>query len=296
MVSVTLNNGVKLPILGLGVWKMPEGEITQSAVKSALDIGYRHIDTAQLYRNEYDVGVAVARSGVLREQIFITSKLAVDNFGYEKTLKEFEISKEKLQSEYIDLFLLHWPVHKLRLESWKALEEIYRSGKCKAIGVSNFTIEHLEELMSQSEIVPAVNQVEFSPYLYQQELHEYCKSKGIQLEAYSPLTKGRKFDDPRLVEIASKYKKTPAQILIRWCIQHEVVVIPKSVHPERQKENFEVFDFEISSEDMLRLDSFNENYRTSWNPTSNNMVKLFSAGALTKISKKLTPLRNRFVR
>ncbi len=265
--TVKLNNRGEMPQFGLGVYKATPGEETQLAVKWALESGYRHIDTATFYANERDVGVAIKESEIPREEIFVTTKLWNGDHGYEKTLRACEESLEKLQLEYLDLYLIHWPVENLRGKSWEALEKLYQEGKCQAIGVSNYTVRHLEELLGQSEIVPAVNQVEFSPYLYQKELLEFCNSHKIQLEAYASLTRGRRLGDPRLIAIAGDYKKTPAQLLIRWALQHGLIVIPKSVHKERIKENAQVFDFEIFQEDMKELDSFNENLHLCWDPT-----------------------------
>jgi diketogulonate reductase-like aldo/keto reductase len=285
--TVTLNNGVKIPILGLGVWKMAEGEETEDAVKWALESGYRHIDTAQFYGNEKSVGKAIRESGINRCDIFVTTKLEIGRFGYQNALEAFADSFEKLDLGYVDLFLLHFPVEKLMLESWRALEEILKSERVKAIGVSNFTVDHLSELIDNFEIVPVVNQVEFSPYLYQRELHEFCINSAIQLEAYSPLTQGKMLKDPKLVEIAQRYSKSTAQVLIRWFLQHDIVVIPKSSNKERIKQNGDVFDFEISIEDMKSLDGFNLNMRNSWNPENKKMVKLFSNGVLRNLSRKV---------
>ncbi|MDP3025807.1 MAG: aldo/keto reductase [candidate division Zixibacteria bacterium] len=265
--KIKLNNGVELPIFGLGTFQTRSGKETREAVLYALQVGYRLIDTASIYGNEEDVGEAVRKSGIPREEIFITTKLWNTDHGYDKALTAFERSLERLGLSYVDLYLIHWPEGGLRNESWKALERIIKEGKCRAIGVSNYTIRHLKELLKNSPTVPAVNQVEFHPYLYQKELLEFCHSHKIQLEAYSPLTKGRKLNDPKLLKIALNYSKTTAQILIRWVLQKGVVVIPKSSRKERIEENARVFDFEISDEDMKALDSFNQDYRTSWDPT-----------------------------
>jgi len=266
--KVKLSNGVEMPIFGLGTFQMRSGKETQQAVLAALEAGYRLIDTAQMYGNEEDVGIALKESGIPREEVFITTKLWNSEHGYQKALNACEESLEKLGLPYVDLYLIHWPVQGLRNETWKAMETLLEKGKCRAIGVSNYMIRHLEELLAISDTVPAVNQVEFSPYLYLKDLLEFCRSHKIQLEAYSPLTKGHKLSDPKLEAIAKGYSKTPAQILIRWVLQKEVVVIPKSSHRERILENAEVFDFEISPEDMKLLDSFNQNMRTSWDPTT----------------------------
>lgn len=279
-----LNTGVEIPFIGFGTYQMKKQTAYQPTL-DALKIGYRHIDTAQFYDNEAEVGQAIKDSGIPREEIFITSKLEIGNFGYENTVKSFKESVANIGSDYIDLFLLHWPVEKYRIESWKALEVMYKEGNALSIGVSNFTVAHLEELIAATEIVPAVNQVEFSPYLYQKELLEYCKEKEIVLEAYSPLTQANKLGDPKLMEIAKKYKKSTAQILVKWVIQHDAVVLPKSSNKDRIKENADVFDFKISDEDMTTLDGFNENLRYSWNPEDNKQVKTFSNSIIRKLSK-----------
>lgn len=265
--TVRLNNGVEMPIFGLGVFRAEAGKEAQKAVEHALQVGYRHIDTAWMYGNEKDVGKAIKESGIPREEIFVTTKLWNDHHGYDSALKAFDESLSNLDLEYIDLYLIHWPVPEKRDLSWKALENIYNEKKARAIGVSNYTINHLREVDRQALITPAVNQVEFSPFLYQKELHQYCRNNRIQLEAYSPLTRGRKFENPTLKEVAEKYSKTPAQILIRWVLQHDIVVIPKSANPKRIEENADVFDFEIEQKEMEKLDSLNEDFRVSWDPS-----------------------------
>jgi diketogulonate reductase-like aldo/keto reductase len=263
---VRLNNGIMMPWLGLGVWQMP-GRIAEKAVKSALKTGYRLIDTARIYGNEEEVGLAIKESGIKREDVFVTSKVWNDDHGYEETLRACNHSLRLLGLKHVDLYLVHWPGGGKREETWKAMERILIEGKARAIGVSNYTIGHLEELFGYTEVPPAVNQVEFSPYLYQKDLMRYCTDKGIQLEAYSPLTHGRMLGDPRLLRLGQKYGKSPAQVLIRWCLQSKVVAIPKSAHPERIEENAQVFDFDISEADMKELDGF-EKVRTSWDPTN----------------------------
>ena len=262
-----LNSGVEMPLLGLGVYQTSPGRATEEAVKFALKIGYRHIDTASLYGNEESVGRAVRESGVPREQVFVTTKLWNSDHGYEAALRAFEKSQRRLGLDYVDLYLIHWPVSQLRDESWRALVELQRRGSCRAIGVSNYTVRHLDELLGGSSVVPDIDQVEFNPFLYQEELLRYCKDKRIQLEAYSPLTRGQRLRDPVVLEVARNYSKRPAQILIRWSLQHGLVVIPKSARPERIRENSEVFDFEISTADMSRLDSLGENLHMDWDPT-----------------------------
>ncbi|MGB9770816.1 MAG: aldo/keto reductase [Candidatus Kapaibacteriota bacterium] len=264
--KITLNNGVKIPLLGLGTYLMKPGNETYNACLWALEVGYRHIDTAAFYKNESDVGKAIRDSGINRQDVFITTKIWNDDQGYENTLKAVDRSLHLLGFDYVDLILIHWPVPKLRKETWKALERVYDEGLCSAIGVSNYTISHLQELFNYANVIPVVNQVEFSPFLYQKELLEFCENNNIKIEAYSPLARGRKFDHPLLVELSKKYDKTPAQIMIRWALQIGTIVIPKSSKKERIIENASVFDFEISSEDMKRLNSLHEGYRVAWNP------------------------------
>jgi diketogulonate reductase-like aldo/keto reductase len=264
--TVTLNNGVKMPLLGLGVYQA-RGREGEQAVTWALEAGYRHIDTAKFYGNEAEVGHAVRESGVQREDVFVVTKLWNNDHGYNAARAAFQESQKRLNLGIVDLYLIHWPVSAQRGESWRALEALHAEGQVRAIGVSNYTIEHLQELLATARVVPAVNQVEFHPWLYQKELLEFCRAHGIQLEAYSPLTKGERLHDPRLEAIARKYGKSPAQILIRWCLQHEVVVIPKSTNPQRIRENAEIYDFEITMEDMCRLDAFDERYHCTWDPT-----------------------------
>ncbi len=283
--KILLNDGNAIPQLGLGVWQTRSGKKCEAAVLAALQAGYRHIDTASVYGNEESVGAAIRSSGIGREEIFVTTKLW--NTEHRKPERALESSLRKLQMEYVDLYLIHFPVPERR-QSWRILEMLRAQGKTRSIGVSNFTIKHLNDLLRDTETVPAVNQVEFHPYLYQRELLDFCRGRGIVLEGYSPLTHGERLNDGKLVELAKKYPsgaqpaersqdglrprsssrtKSPAQILIRWALQHDVVVIPKSSNRERIFENANVFDFELSPEDMRLLDSFNENLRTCWDPT-----------------------------
>ena len=263
-----LNNGVMIPRLGLGVYQSPPGQTTQRAVEYALKVGYRHIDTARIYNNESDVGTALHKSGIKREDVFITTKLWNSDHGYESALRACDQSLKRLGLKYLDLYLIHWPVPEIRNESWQALTQLLRDGKCRSIGVSNYTIQHLTELFDKSEIAPMVNQVEFSPFLYQKQLLDYCEKNKIQLEAYSPLTQGEKLNHPKIQSIAKKHNKTPAQVLIRWSLQHNLVTIPKSVREERIRENSQVFDYNLTVEDMRILDSLDENFRNSWDPTN----------------------------
>ncbi|TLZ56706.1 MAG: aldo/keto reductase [Methanobacteriota archaeon] len=264
---IKLNNGVEMPIFGLGVWQIPAGAPTQRAVKAALQVGYRLIDTAKFYGNEADVGIAVRGSGLPRDEVFITTKVWNDDHGYETALKAFEASRKRLGFSTVDLYLIHWPVPGLRKETWKALEKIQKEGKAHAIGVSNYMVPHLEELLASAEVVPAVNQIELSPFLVPKDVIEFCKKHAIAVEAYSPLTKGHRINDPRLKAVAQKYGKTVPQILIRWGLQHGFIEIPKSSRPEHIKENAQVFDFEIRAEDMRALDSLGEGLHVAWDPT-----------------------------
>lgn len=270
--TTRLHNGVKMPWLGLGVFKMKEGEEAVSAVKAAIELGYRSIDTAAIYKNEAGVGQAILEVNVPREELFITTKVWNSNQGYETTLTAFEESIEKLGLDYLDLYLIHWPVPakgKYK-ETWKALEKLYKDGKVRAIGVSNFHVSHLEDLIADCEVVPMVNQVEFHPRLTQTKLHEFCKKNQIQLEAWSPLMQGELLGEPTLAEIGQKYQKSVAQIILRWDVQNEVVTIPKSVKPERIKENADIFDFELTAEEMTLINQLNEDRRVGPNPDDFN--------------------------
>ncbi len=265
--KVKLNNGVEMPVQGLGIYQSPPGRTTQNAVRYAIKMGYRLIDTARIYGNEADVGEAVRTSGIPREEVFVTTKLWNSDQGYESTIRACEASIRRLGLGHLDLYLIHFPVPEARNDSWRAMVRLLRDGKCRAVGVSNFTIPHLRELLKNSEVEPAVNQVEFHPFLYQKELLDYCLGNGIQGEAYSPLARAERLKHPKMVAVAAKYSKTPAQVMIRWSLQHGLVVIPKSVREERIMENSQVFDFNLSEEDMGILDSLNENLRTNWDPT-----------------------------
>lgn len=265
--KVKLNNGMEMPWLGLGVFQASEGGEVENAVKTALEIGYRSIDTAALYGNERGVGTAVKESNIARKNIFITSKVWNSDQGYRSTLKAFEISLEKLQTDYLDLYLIHWPMSK-SAETWKAMEELYEKGKIKAIGVSNFLIQHLEEFLPGCKVLPAVNQVEFHPELVQQDLLDYCLAKNIRPEAWSPIMKGKVNDIPVLQALAAKYQKTPVQIVLRWDIQKGVVTIPKSVNPKRIAGNADIFDFEISDEDMAKIDRLDKNNHIGPDPNN----------------------------
>ncbi|UJF33386.1 aldo/keto reductase [Paenibacillus hexagrammi] len=260
-----LNNGVRMPWLGLGVFQVEDGGQVIQSVRHAIEAGYRSIDTAAGYRNETGVGTAIKQSGIAREELFITTKLANGDQGYESTLRAFEDSRRKLDLDYMYLYLIHWPGKDKYKETWKAFEKLKKDGYIRAIGVSNFNIHHLESLKQDSDTIPAVNQVEFHPLLNQQELLQYCKREGIQLEAWSPIMKGN-LDFPQITELAAKHGKTPAQIVLRWDLQHGVVTIPKSVHQARIQENAGIFDFTLSDEDMAKLDQMNQNHRYGPDP------------------------------
>jgi diketogulonate reductase-like aldo/keto reductase len=266
---LTLRNGLSMPTVGLGVWQAT-GDEAENAVTMALEAGYRLIDTAAVYGNETEVGNAIRRSGVAREEIFLTTKLWNEDQGYETTLAGFERSLERLGLEYVDLYLVHWPfsdfatrldpsAHK-RSETWKAMEEILASGKAKSIGVSNYTIEHLEEMQTYAQTLPAVNQIEFHPFWFRKELMDCCHAHDIVVEDYSPLSRGTKLQDERITAIAKKHGKSNAQIVLRWALQHGNVVIPKSVHRERIAENIDLFGFSLDAHDMASLDGLNENF------------------------------------
>lgn len=262
-----LNNGVEMPLLGLGVYLINEGKELQNAINWAFKAGYRHIDTARFYENERGVGLAVKNSSIPRNEIFIVTKLWNDSHQYDKALKAFDDSLNLLGLEYIDLYLIHWPGTNKRKEAWKALQKIYSEGRARSIGVSNYTIAHLEELLNESGLTPAVNQVEFSPFLYQKDLLEFCRKNEILLTAYSPLARGDKMENKTLNAVATKYKKTPAQIMIHWALELGIAAIPKSSSQKRIIENSQVFDFSLDQDDMNLLSSLNEDYRVTWDPS-----------------------------
>lgn len=264
--TTTLHNGVKMPYFGLGVYKVEEGQEAEETVHSALDIGYRLIDTAAMYENEEGVGRAVRESSIPRKDIFVTTKVWNSDQGYDSTLKAFESSFNKLGLDYVDLYLIHWPVVSKYKETWKAFERLYQEGAVKAIGVSNFQPHHLDDLMNTANEKPTVNQVECHPLLAQKELKDYCAKHDIKVEAWSPIARGRIFDHPVLLELSNKHQKTVAQVILRWHLQNEVIIIPKSVHAKRQKENADIIDFELSGEDMKKIDSLNKNERFGADP------------------------------
>lgn len=264
--TVILHNGVKMPWMGLGVFKVTEGEEVVESVKAAIRNGYISIDTAAVYKNEEGVGQGIRESGVPREDLFVTSKVWNSDQGYETTLQAFEMSLNKLGLDYLDLYLIHWPGVDKYKDTWKALEKLYKDGRVRAIGVSNFQVHHLQELMSDCEIKPMVNQVEFHPHLTQKELLAFCKNEGIQLEAWSPLKQGQLLNEPVLTDIAHKYNKSVAQVILRWDLQHEVVTIPKSIKEHRIIENADIFDFELTQEDMEKIDTLNQDSRAGSHP------------------------------
>ncbi|MDG4848692.1 aldo/keto reductase [Peribacillus frigoritolerans] len=264
--TITLHNGVKMPQLGFGVFKVKNGNETVESVKKAVEVGYRAIDTAAIYENEEGVGQAIRECGVPREELFITSKVWNTEQGYDTTLKAFEDSLKRLGLEYLDLYLIHWPGKDKYLETWRALEKLYKDGKVKSIGVSNFHIHHLENLLANSEVKPVVNQIELHPLLTQVEIRDYCAKHEIKVESWSPLGRGNLLEEPTINHIAKKHGKSPAQVLIRWHLQHDLVVIPKSITPSRIKENAQVFDFSLSLNEMNQIDALNKNERFGSNP------------------------------
>lgn len=273
MNQLTLNNKILIPQLGYGVWKVPNEDAAE-AVEKAIDAGYRLIDTAMIYGNEVGVGQGIKASGIDRDALFITTKVWNKDQGYDSTLKAFETSLEKLGISQTDLYLIHWPTPKYDqyVETYKALEALYKSGKTKAIGVCNFDIEHLERIIDECEIVPSVNQVECHPYLQQKELKAFCKKHGIQIEAYSPLMNGTDvLNDETIQALAEKKGKTAAQIILRWHMQEGVIAIPKTVTPSRMTENLDVFDFELTADEMAEIATLDRGERNNQVPSEMNM-------------------------
>ncbi|MCY8857709.1 aldo/keto reductase [Bacillus atrophaeus] len=264
--TVKLHNGVEMPRFGLGVFKVENGSEATESVKAAIKNGYRSIDTAAIYKNEEGVGAGIKESGVARDELFITSKVWNEDQGYETTLDAFEKSLERLELDYLDLYLIHWPGKDKYKDTWRALEKLYKDGKVRAIGVSNFQVHHLEELLKDAEIKPMVNQVEFHPCLTQVELREYCKKQGIQVEAWSPLMQGQLLDNEVLKQIAEKHNKSVAQVILRWDLQQDVITIPKSIKEHRIIENADIFDFELSQEDIEKINALNKDERVGPNP------------------------------
>ncbi|MCJ1908318.1 aldo/keto reductase [Planococcus ruber] len=273
MEYVTLNNGLKMPQLGFGVWQVPDDEAT-AAVANALKAGYRSIDTAMIYQNEKGVGKAIKDAGLPREELFITTKVWNSDQGYENTLRAFDESLERLGLDYVDLYLIHWPTPQFDeyVDTYKALEKLYNDGRVKAIGVCNFEIEHLERLLSECDVKPVLNQVECHPYLAQTELKAFCAKHDIFVEAWSPLDQGGEvLQDETVQKIAEAHQKSPAQVVLRWHLQNQTIVIPKSVTPSRIEENFQVFDFELSSDEMEQIHALNKNRRKGSHPNEMNV-------------------------
>lgn len=267
MKTIKFIDGNSIPQVGLGLWQVKDEADFDRAVTAAAEAGYRHFDTAQAYDNEAMLGAALQRSKLKRSDVFITTKIAVKNFGHKRALKSFEASLQNLQTDYVDLLLLHFPVSLLRHKSWAALEEIKAAGKARSIGVSNYTIRHLKEMEGYAHEMPVVNQVEIHVFLQQPELLEYCREHNIAVEAYSPLAHAREMDEPIISEVARKHQKSYAQVMLRWCLELGLIVLPKSVTPSRIQENIDIFDFALDREDMQRLSKLNKGLRTCWDPT-----------------------------
>lgn len=268
-----LSNGVKMPSIGFGTYKSGSDEETAKIIKYALKIGYRQIDTASFYGNEVGIGNGIKESGINREDIFLVTKLWNDDHGYDKTIEAFNKSLERLQVDYIDLYLIHWP-NKLNSETWKAFEHLYKTGKVKSIGVCNFKIGHLEELKKTAEIMPMVNQVEIHPQSSKSDMLRYCEANNIQLVAWSPIMRGKLFSNELILGLAEKYKKTIAQIILRWHVQRGIIPIPKSSNEGRIKENLSIFDFKLSNDDMSIIDSLNEGDNVSVSGVPENTTYL----------------------
>jgi methylglyoxal/glyoxal reductase len=263
--SLRLNTGAIIPQVGLGVWQAPRG-IAREAVRAAIELGYRHVDTARIYGNEEDVGAAIRAGGVPRKDVFVTTKLWNEDQGFDSALRAFDASLARLGLDYVDLYLIHWPVAGKRKDSWRALERIHADKRAHAIGVSNFLTPHLEELLADAKVVPAADQIEISPFLQQRDTRAFCAKHGIIVEAYSPLTRGKRLGHPVLVDVAKRAGRSPAQVLLRWGVQHGLVVLPKSTHSERIRENGAIFDFELDRAAMGRLDGLEEGLATGWDP------------------------------
>lgn len=255
MRKLKLYNGIEIPEIGFGTWHIKDEKELEFSIKTAIENGYTHIDTASKYKNEELIGNTIEKYNISRENLFITSKLWNEDKGYDKTIKAFQGTLDRLKTDYLDLYLIHWPMtaenwEELNAETWKALEELYKKGKVKAIGVSNFMVQHMESLRKTATILPMVDQIEFHPGMMQKEILEYCRNNNIVVEAWSPLGSGRMLDNEELKRIADKYKKSVAQICVRWCVQNNVIPLPKSTHLERIKDNIDIYDFKISDEDM----------------------------------------------
>lgn len=270
--KIILNNGNKIPSIGFGTSLITGNECIKN-IEDAIEVGYRHIDTAAAYKNEVEIGEAIKTSQIKREELFITSKVWKDSMGYENTIKSFESTLKNLKVQYVDLFLIHWPKNnndKLNIETWKALEKFYKEGKAKNIGVSNFLKKHLEVLLNNSEILPVVNQIEFHPGLIRKETIDFCKKNKIVIEAWAPLGKGKMLSNETLIKIAQKYHKSVAQLCLKWCLQNEVIPLPKSGNKERMKQNLDLFDFEIAKEDMDTINNMKFFAGSDMDPNSFN--------------------------
>ena len=261
-----LNNGITMPQLGLGVFAIPDGKEVREAIKIAFNEGYRSIDTATVYGNEKGVGQAIEESNIPREEIFLTTKVWNNDQGYDATLKAFQQSMDRLGVDYVDLYLIHWPVKGKYNDTWKALEKLYHDGRVRSIGVSNFKVHHLEALFKTAKVAPAVNQIELHPYLVQKELRDFCAQHDIKIEAWSPLGRGAVLGDPTLIQLGQKYGKSAAQVTLRWHIQYGIITIPKSSRAERIKENISIFDFDLEQGDMDIIDELNRNHRIGPDP------------------------------
>jgi diketogulonate reductase-like aldo/keto reductase len=273
---VTLNNGVKMPQLGFGVWQVGDTEAT-AAVSKALEVGYRSIDTAMIYRNEHGVGKAVRESVIPREELFITTKVWSNDQGFDNTLRAYDESLERLGLDYVDLYLIHWPTPKYDryVDTYKALEKLYHDGRVKAIGICNFDIVHLERILTECDVKPVLNQIECHPYFSQKEIKEFCAKHDIFVEAWSPLDQGGAvLKDPVILKIAEAHGKSSAQTVLRWHLQNNTIVIPKSVTPSRIEENLNVFDFELSNNEMEEINQLNRNLRRGKIPSENNQLQL----------------------
>lgn len=263
--TMNLANGVAMPRIGLGVFRAASAE-TREAVSSALALGYRHVDTARIYGNEAETGAAVLGSGIPRDEIFVTTKLWNQDHGYDRALKAFETSRTTLGLDVVDLYLIHWPVQKLRLESWRALERLYEEGAVRAIGVSNFMVPHLEELAARANVMPHVNQIEVHPFLQQRDVRDWCARNGVAVEAYSPLAKAAALDDPTVFDVAREARVSPAQVLLAWGLGHGMAVLPKSVRPQRQAENLAAGSITLTDAQIARLDELERGMATGWDP------------------------------
>jgi diketogulonate reductase-like aldo/keto reductase len=263
---LALATGAQIPQVGLGVYQSPLGAPTRDAVTAALELGYRHVDTARIYGNEADVGAAIRASSVPRGDVFVTTKLWNDDHGYDAALRALDASLGRLGFDYVDLYLVHWPVPGKRRDSWRALENAFANGKAKAIGVSNYMVPHLRELLGEAKVKPHVNQIELTPFLQRRDARAMCQEHGIVVEAYSPLTQGERLGDPVVREVARAVQRTPAQVLLRWGIQHGVVTLPKSVTRSRIAENAAVFDFALDAAQMAKLDDLEQGLTMGWDP------------------------------